>query len=177
MLRTLILIILSVCSTTSLGSFFVVSEKDIEFAEKLQTQLQQTINKGLKEKYQEFEQVSKEAGSTNHEILDAVDTPGVIGEDGTKLRILVSSSMSLNLLRSYYKEAQRYGGHLVFNGLPNGSFKELLKLAQEIVESSDIGGIEIDDEAFKAFKATQVPVIVLSHEVDNLFNVGGGCCP
>uniref|UniRef100_UPI002113AB48 TrbC family F-type conjugative pilus assembly protein n=1 Tax=Rickettsia sp. TH2014 TaxID=1967503 RepID=UPI002113AB48 len=31
-------------------------------------------------------------------------------------------------------------------------------------------GIEIDDEAFKAFKAQQVPMIVLSREVDSLFN-------
>ncbi|MFP3012928.1 MAG: type-F conjugative transfer system pilin assembly protein TrbC [Rickettsia sp.] len=87
--------------------------------------------------------------------------------------MFVSSSMSLNLLRSYYKEAQKYGGHLVFNGLPKGSFKELLRLAQEIVEGNDIGGLEIDDEAFKSFKATRVPVIVLSREVDSLFDVEG----
>ncbi|KHO02149.1 hypothetical protein JS61_07950 (plasmid) [Rickettsia felis] len=173
LLRTLILIILSVFSMTVLGSFFVISEKDIEFAEKLQEKLHKTVGKGLKEKYQEFEQVSKEAEFTlNKKTLDA-DTPGVIEEDSTKLRILVSSSMSLNLLRSYYKEAQRYGGHLVFNGLPNGSFKELLKLAQEIVGSSEIGGIEIDDEAFSDFKATQVPMIVLSQEEDSLFNQEG----
>lgn len=171
MLRTLILIILSVYSTSSLGNVLEVSKEDMEFAKKLQVQVQETINKGLKEKYQEFEKISKEAGALD--VADVVDTLGMIGEDNTKLRILVSSSMSLNLLRSYYKEAQRYGGHLVFNGLPNGSFKELLKLAQEIVESSDIGGIEIDDEAFKAFKATRVPVIVLSREVDSLFDVEG----
>lgn len=152
-----------------------MSEKDIEFAGKLQAQLQKTVNKGLKEKYQEFEQLSKEAESAlNNKTLD-MDTQGMMKEDNTKLRILVSSSMSLNLLRSYYKEAQRYGGHLVFNGLPNGSFKELLKLAQRIVGSSEIGGIEIDDEAFKDFKATQVPMIVLSQEADSFFN--GGALP
>lgn len=163
--------ILSVYCTSSLGSISEVSKADIEFAEKLQSQLQNTINKGLKAKYQEFEQVSKNtATAQNDKILDVEDTPTVLDDDNTKLRIFVSSSMSLNLLRSYYKEAQKYGGHLVFNGLPNGSFKELLKLAQAIVESSDTSGIEIDDEAFKAFKATRVPVIVLSREVDSLFD-------
>jgi type-F conjugative transfer system pilin assembly protein TrbC len=158
----------------SLGSVLEVSKEDIEFAEKLQVQVQNTINKGLKEKYQEFEQVSKNtATAQNDKILDVEDAPTVLGDDNTRLRIFVSSSMSLNLLRSYYKEAQRYGGHLVFNGLPNGSFKELLRLAQEIVEGNDIGGLEIDDEAFKKFKATEVPAIVLSKEVDSLFDVEG----
>ena len=166
--------ILSVVYSTTLGSVPVISEKDIEFAEKLQAQLQNTLNKGLKKKYQEFEQVSKNtATAQNDKILDAEDTHAVLDDDNTRLRIFVSSSMSLNLLRSYYKEAQRYGGHLVFNGLPNGSFKELLKLAQEIVEGNDIGGIEIDDEAFKKFKAQQVPMIVLSREVDSLFDAEG----
>lgn len=173
LLCILILIFLTIFSTTVFGSFFVISEKDIEYAEKLQAQVQKIVNKGLKEKYQEFTQVSKEAESVLNNTTSDAEIQGVMGEDGTKLRIFVSSSMSLNLLRSYYKEAQRYGGHLVFNGLPNGSFKELLKLAQEIVGSSEIGGIEIDDEAFKAFKAKQVPVIVLSREVDGLF-IGEG---
>lgn len=174
LLCTLILIILSVFSTTVLGSFFVISEKDIEFAEKLQEKLHKTVGKGLKEKYQEYEQISKNtAAAKNDKTLDVADTSAFLNDDNTRLRIFVSSSMSLNLLRSYYKEAQRYGGHLVFKGLPKGSFKELLKLAQEIVEGNDIGGLEIDDEAFKKFKAQQVPVIVLSKEVDNLFDVEG----
>lgn len=176
MLCRLILIILSVYCTSSLGSISEVSKEDMEFAKKLQVQVQETVNKGLKEKYQEFEQISKKLGCTNDETLDAADVLDTLGEteeDGTRLRIFVSSSMSLNLLRSYYKEAQKYGGHLVFNGLPSGSFKELLKLAQEIVEGHDIGGIEIDDEAFKKFKAQQVPAIVLSKEIDSLFDVEG----
>lgn len=174
MLRTLILIILSVCSMNVLGSFFVISKKDIEFAEKVQAQVQQIVNKGLKEKYQEYKQISKNtATAQNDTTLDVADTSTVLDDDNTRLRIFVSSSMSLNLLRSYYKEAQRYGGHLVFNGLPNGSFKELLQLAQEIVEGNDIGGLEIDDEAFKSFKVQQVPVIVLSRAVNNLFDVEG----
>ncbi len=166
--------ILSVYYTPSLGSVLEVSKEDMEFAKKLQVQVQNTLNKGLKEKYQEFEQVSKNtATAQNDKTLDVEDIPTVLGDDNTRLRIFVSSSMSLNLLRSYYKESQRYGGHLVFNGLPNGSFKELLRLVQEIVEGNDIGGLEIDDEAFKAFKAGQVPVIVLSREVDSLFDAEG----
>jgi len=166
--------ILSFYCTSSLGSVLEVSKEDMEFAKKLQVQVQNTLNKGLKEKYQEYEQISKNtAAAKNDKTLDVADTSTFLDDDNTRLRIFVSSSMSLNLLRSYYKEAQRYGGHLVFNGLPKGSFKELLKLAQEIVEGNDIGGLEIDDEAFKSFKVQQVPVIVLSREVDNLFDVEG----
>lgn len=174
LLRTLILMILSVYCTSSLGSALDVSKEDMEFAKKLQVQVQNTLNKGLKEKYQEFEQISKNTeNAQNDKTLDVADTSTFLEDDNTRLRIFVSSSMSLNLLRSYYKESQRYGGHLVFNGLPSGSFKELLRIAQEIVEGNDIGGLEIDDEAFKAFKAWQVPVIVLSREVDSLFDAEG----
>ncbi len=152
----------------------IPTKQDIEFAKKIQAQVQKMVNKGLKEEYQTFDQLSKNvATAQNDKTLDAEDTYAVLDNDNTRLRIFVSSSMSLNLLRSFYKEAQRYGGHLVFNGLPKGSFKELLKLAQEIVEGNDIGGLEIDDEVFKSFKVQQVPVIVLSREVDSLFDVEG----
>lgn len=67
------LIILSVCSTNVLGSFFVVSEQDIEFAKKIQTQVQKIVNKGLQEKYQEYEQISKNtAAAKNDKTLDVV---------------------------------------------------------------------------------------------------------
>lgn len=88
------------------------------------------------------------------------------------LYIFVSSSMPKALLKSYLQEATKYRGVLVFNGLPNGSFKELFQLVKELTEddvsyNSEVMGVEhagvqIDDEAFERFKITSVPTIVLS---------------
>ncbi len=83
-----------------------------------------------------------------------------------RLRIFVSSSMPMNLLRQYHKQASIYEGTLVFKGLPGGSFKELSKLVLEIAEQGEVGSMEIDDEAFDKFGVASVPVIVLSSEKD-----------
>ncbi|MFP3011447.1 MAG: type-F conjugative transfer system pilin assembly protein TrbC [Rickettsia sp.] len=148
-----------------------VSDEDMEFAKNLHKQVRRQLKIGLEDKYSELKALSSIQDSGVIAQGTNIDSDNI--DDNTRLRVLVSSSMSMNLLRSYYKEAQKYGAHLVFNGLPNGSFKELLKLAQEIVGSSEIGGIEIDDEAFKTFKAMQVPMIVLSEEEDSFFNQEG----
>lgn len=85
------------------------------------------------------------------------------------LRVFVSSSMPINLLKSYALEAKKYNATLVFKGLPNGSFKELSKLVLAMrdegsEDDNDMSSIQIDDEAFDRFGVTSVPSIVLSDE-------------
>lgn len=80
------------------------------------------------------------------------------------LRLFVSSSMPTSLLRYYHQAAVKYGGVIVFNGLPQGSFKELARLVKDIVKEGEEGRLQIDDEAFKRFAVTVVPTIVLSKE-------------
>lgn len=80
------------------------------------------------------------------------------------LRVFVSTSMSENSLRQHHKQAVKYGGVLVFKGLPNGSFKELAKIIMSITNGDQTGVIQIDDEAFKKFGVQKVPVIILSKE-------------
>ena len=77
------------------------------------------------------------------------------------LQIFVSSSMPKQLLKNYALEAKRYGGVLVFIGLPGGSIHKLTDLIMEI-SSEDSGAMQIDDEAFTAFEITSVPAIVLA---------------
>ena len=77
------------------------------------------------------------------------------------LQIFVSSSMPKQLLKNYVLEAKRYGGVLVFIGLPGGSIHKLTDLIMEI-SSEDSGAMQIDDEAFTAFVITSVPAIVLA---------------
>lgn len=82
-----------------------------------------------------------------------------------RLRIFVSNSMPISLLKAYNLEAAKYGGSLIFKGLPKGSFKELTKLVMQISKEGEegLGHIEIDDSAFEKFGISSVPSIVLSN--------------
>lgn len=75
------------------------------------------------------------------------------------------------LLQSYLREASKYGGVLVFKGLPGGSFKELTKLVLELTSEQDkrqelASIMQIDDEAYERFEIVSVPTIVLSQTDD-----------
>jgi len=78
------------------------------------------------------------------------------------LQIFVSSSMQKPLLKAYAKEASRYGGVLVFRGLPQGSFLKLTDLVMSISDEQNTAPMQIDDEAFTSFGIKTVPTIVLS---------------
>jgi type-F conjugative transfer system pilin assembly protein TrbC len=84
------------------------------------------------------------------------------------LKIFISSGMPSNLLKTYHQQAVKYGGTLVFKGLPNGSFKELSKLVMSISENGEVGSMQIDDEAFDQFGINVVPAILLVKEEDCL---------
>jgi len=77
------------------------------------------------------------------------------------LQIFVSSSMPKALLKNYALEAKKYGGVLVFRGLPDGSIHKLTEYLMEIV-TEETSAMQIDDEAFAAFGINSVPAIVLS---------------
>ena len=76
------------------------------------------------------------------------------------LQIFVSSSMPKALLKNYALEAKKYGGVLVFRGLPNGSMHKLTEFLIDIV-TEESSAMQIDDEAFAAFGINSVPAIVL----------------
>lgn len=90
----------------------------------------------------------------------------------SQLYVYVSTSMPKEVIRTYYKEAAKYNGVLVFKGLPNSSFKELQLLILELKESthkldsptSDEAGVIIDDELFKKLNVGTVPTIALVKE-------------
>jgi len=83
-----------------------------------------------------------------------------------RLMVFVSSSMNTSLLKSYAKEAEKYGGVLVFKGLPGGTFKELDKLVTAIQDENDDCPMQIDDETFELYGINKVPAIILSREDD-----------
>jgi type-F conjugative transfer system pilin assembly protein TrbC len=152
------------------------SIEDIEFVNKLADQAKDITMSGILEKFKEL----KVHEGKEFEIEDFV-TPKA------SLRIFVSSSMSKELLRQYAIQGAKYGASLVFNGLPEGSFKQLSSLIMEISEAKGNNGssiqdanavnariegvsVQIDDEAFKRFKILTVPAIVLSKEEDCVMN-------
>lgn len=92
------------------------------------------------------------------------------------LKIFVSSGMPGNLLRIYHQQAVKYGGTLVFKGLPNGSFKELTKLVMSISKNGEVGSMQIDDEAFDQFGINVVPAILLVKQQGYLDGCFGKSC-
>jgi type-F conjugative transfer system pilin assembly protein TrbC len=119
----------------------------------------------------EMQNIINDLRMNQHERIKAFDVEMTDTVFNTKpqLLIFVSTSMPMSLLRNYYKEASIYGGTLVFNGLPNGSFKELTKLILDIQETNNTEGKQnagsvIDDESFQKFGINNVPAFVLYKE-------------
>ena len=72
--------------------------------------------------------------------------------------------MSPEILKTYVRQAKRYGGVLVFNGLPGNSWVKLNKTVTEIVGDEEGVGIQIDPEEFDRFNIKTVPAFVLLKE-------------
>jgi type-F conjugative transfer system pilin assembly protein TrbC len=83
------------------------------------------------------------------------------------LQIFVSRSMSLPLLKSYAREAEKYNAVLTFRGLPKGQmqFQKLVELVQEINGEDGKCAMNIDDESFEIYGINTVPAIVLSENL------------
>lgn len=83
------------------------------------------------------------------------------------LQIFVSRSMSLPLLKSYARSAEKYNAVLTFRGLPKGQmqFQKLAELVQEINGEDGKCAMNIDDESFAVYGIDTVPAIVLSENL------------
>lgn len=124
---------------------------------------------------------SEAAKMTLDHLMEKVGESKVYGEDvigemedtskSYELKIFVSTSMPINLLRAYASEAAKYGGTLVLKGLPGGEFKSLLQLVRDIEGRDGIVGsnIQIDQEAFETYSVSSVPTIVLAREENCYF--------
>ena len=146
---------------------FKFEQKDLDFAKDLTKRSRQMTLLEMKQKWLELENMlgnNNNLGKTlNNQDINDFDDP----DFGTSFRIFVSSSMSRNLLKSYAKTARNYGGVLVFNGLPEGSWHKLSELVSEISgNDNEAIAMQIDNEAFTEFNITQVPSIVLAKEED-----------
>ena len=137
-----------------------VSKEDQEWARGLAGKSLQVTMKGMKEKYLELQRMIGVVSDdiSNEDGLEELFKPTAV------LRVFVSSSMNQQLLKAYVRQAKKYGAVLVFNGLPNGSWRELSELVYNISDQSDNIAIQIDDEAFTRFDIGSVPSFVLSSD-------------
>jgi type-F conjugative transfer system pilin assembly protein TrbC len=137
------------------------SNEDQVWAQNLMQNAQMLSMKGIKQKYIELQDMlgEKKGNIEFEEVREDLFVPKPI------LRVFVSRSMNLSLLKRYVEEAKIYGAVLVFKGLPDGSWRKLSQLVTEITGGSDEGvALQIDDEAFNYFGITMVPSFVLSRE-------------
>ena len=166
LLHVLMIIVLQ-SAIAQAGEQFKFEQKDLDFAKDLTKRSRQMTLLEIKQKWLELENMlSKDndlGKSLNSQDITDFNDPSF----GSSFRIFVSSSMSRNLLKSYAKTARNYGGVLVFNGLPGGSWGKLSELVSEISgNDNEAIAMQIDDEAFAEFNITKVPSIVLAKEED-----------
>lgn len=162
------LILLLFCSSTAIAEErFDFKNENLEFAKDLTEKSRQMTLSGIKAKWLELQNM---LGSQNRNNMGDTESLAAFNSErewGTSFRIFVSSSMSKNLLKSYAKQAKKYNAVLVFNGLPEGSWRKLSELITEISGSrQEAIAAQIDNEAFARFNVSRVPSFVLSREED-----------
>ena len=80
-----------------------------------------------------------------------------------RLYVLVSSSMSSNLIKEYMKEVRKYNGLVVLNGLIENDLRKTVNFLFDIeLYAKNKGGVIIDPRIFKKFHIDKVPTIILS---------------
>ena len=147
---------------------FEFKTEDLEYAKDLTKRTMQMNMPTIKEKWYDLqEMLGHEVNRSN----GGIDAGSINDTDeltsNTSLRIFVSSSMSINLLKSYAKIAKKYNAVLVFQGLPDGSWHKLSNLVSEISGNDNAAiAMQIDDEAFNQFGIINVPSFVLAKEED-----------
>ena len=136
-------------------------DKDLKWATELGNNSTKMVWEHLQEQFKEQESMDADQVLKIGEQVSSRQFAG--------LYVFVSSSMPKSLFKSYMEESKKYGGVLVFKGLPNGSFKELILLIRELTEEEggeqeQLPSMQIDDEAFDKFNVTLVPSILLVGE-------------
>lgn len=171
-----LILILAFTLNASGKEAFELKEEDMEFANNLARRSRQASLLAIKEKWLELQRLK--AGSLNQSALsniESLDNPLSRLSANTTLRVFVSGSMGTELLKNYVKQAKCYKAILVFNGLPQGSWRKLSDLVYEIawVNAENVE-MQLDDLAFAQYSVTSVPSFVLSKEpsVFDLDNLG-----
>jgi type-F conjugative transfer system pilin assembly protein TrbC len=143
-----------------------VSEEDKEWLKGLLKKSQEIAMSNTLSKYNELLAMQNQQGlglGENRNLTDLEEESNDF-ENSVSFKVFVSSSMGKVLLKAYVEEAKRYGGILVFNGLPDNSWVSLNKMVMEIIEDKEEVAMQIDPEEFDRFNIKMVPAFVLVKE-------------
>jgi len=168
---TVLIFIFSLVNTNAEAGEELLAEKvavaDREGFKGLIEKSREIVMGTIAEKYRELLMLRQQQdGLTEHNSLRGLDEQGRNYRDSVLLKVFISSSMGPELLKTYVRQARRYGGVLVFNGLPDNSWVKLNKTVTEIVGNEEGVGIQIDPEEFDRFNIKTVPAFVLIKEAD-----------
>lgn len=168
---TVLIFIFSLVNTNAEAGEELLAEKvavaDREGFKGLIEKSREIVMSAIAEKYRELLMLRQQRdGVIENKNLTGSGGPGRDYRDSVLLKVFISSSMSPELLKTYVKEVRRYGGVLVFNGLPDNSWVKLNKTVTEIVGNEEGVGIQIDPEEFDRFNIKTVPAFVLIKEAD-----------
>ena len=142
-----------------------VAEADRDRLKGLIEESREIVMSTIAEKYRELLMLRQQRdGVIENKDLTGSGGPGRDYRDSILLKVFISSSMSPEILKTYVRQAKRYGGVLVFNGLPGNSWVKLNKTVTEIVGDEEGVGIQIDPEEFDRFNIKTVPAFVLFKE-------------
>ena len=131
-------------------------KEQVEWAKDLQRQAKELTKETILQKLKELDEINEGNG------LDVAQ----VHNNRAVLKVFVSTSMPISLLKSYHKQVVKFNGTLVFKGLPGGSFNELANIVTAISENGEAGSMQIDDEAFERFGIKAAPAILLIKEED-----------
>jgi conjugal transfer pilus assembly protein TrbC len=142
-----------------------VAEADRDRLKGLIEKSREIVMSAIAEKYRELLMLRQQRdGVIENKNLTGSGGLGGNYRESVLLKVFISSSMGPELLKTYVKEVRRYGGVLVFNGLPDNSWVKLNKTVTEIVGDEEGVGIQMDPEEFDRFNIKTVPAFVLLKE-------------
>jgi type-F conjugative transfer system pilin assembly protein TrbC len=133
--------------------------EDVEFADKLRDKAITYTTDEIVAKYKELKSLQ---GKTDEGVLFEYMYKN--NKTRPRLSVFVSSNMPIASLKAFSEQAIKLGATLVFKGLPNNSFQDLIELVSKISVNGEEGSMQLDDEAFTKFGITKVPAIVLVEE-------------
>lgn len=158
-----LVLMLTFALNTGASERFEFKKEDMDFAQDFARRSRQISMLAIKKKWQDLQEQTR----TSEDNLDSIESSL---KTSHTLRVFVSSSMSKQLLKNYIEQAKKYKAVLVFNGLPNGSWRELAELIYQITGgTAENTAVQLDDISFKEYGITSVPSFVLSSEED-VFN-------
>ena len=165
--------VLKLLAVLVLTSLPIIATAEDVIEKNLQAEFLQMHNDNIKNIWEKFKELyadyfGKDSSSNLPEFTVTQDRFDSLNNN-SNLYVLVSSSMPKNLLNEYLRDAKRYGATIVFRGLPNGSFKELMDFLLELFAGKDDlknHAIIIDEELFEQFRVNVVPAIVLEEQIE-----------